>query len=407
MKQADIEKRLASEISKEVPDVLENILSKCEPKNEKIVDFVEYKKVREQNKNKSKSKRGKSMYVAVAMFMLIFSSFFGFLYKQSKIVETVVLIDINPAIELKANKKDRVVSAKGLNEDGKKVVENMQSSGIRLKGTELDTVTTQIMSAVIREGFTGDENTVLVTVENSNGNKGQEIESRLIKNVDNTLKSNNIEGTVIGQNKKENEATAKLAVKYDINEGRAELIEKIVVQNPNLDIEQLVNLSVDDLSILAQGIGSVTILGFETKHYVSTQVAKESVYVKAEISESDNAQVSTSVGVAEGKVVYDISVKLLDNELLFKVDVKTGEILKWVKTPLSSATDVIFNNSSETKKDNPAVKSSKDKNAQSKNSSSASGKINEAIDSAIDDVADAVVNKIFKTKDRVIESVIK
>ena len=128
----------------------------------------------------------------------------------------------------------------------------MQSSGIRLKGTELDTVTTQIMSAVIREGFTGDENTVLVTVENSNGNKGQEIESRLIKNVDNTLKSNNIEGTVIGQNKKENEATAKLAVKYDINEGRAELIEKIVVQNPNLDIEQLVNLSVDDLSILAR-----------------------------------------------------------------------------------------------------------------------------------------------------------
>lgn len=404
MKQADIEKRLASEISKEVPDVLENILSRCEPKNEKIVDFVEYKKVREQSENKKK--RGKSMYVAVAMFMLVFSSFFGFLHKQSKIVETVVLIDINPAIELKANKKDRVISAKGLNEDGKKVVENMQSSGIRLKGTELDTVTTQIMSAVIRQGFSGDENTVLITVENSNGNKGQEIESRLIKSVDNTLKSNNIEGTVIGQNKKENEATAKLAVKYDINEGRAELIEKIVAQNPNLTVEQLVSLSVDDLSILAQGIGSVTILGIEAKHYVSTQVAKDNVYVKAQISESDNAQVSTSVGVADGKVVYDISVKLLDDELLFKVDVKTGEILKWVKTPISSATDVIFNNS-ETKKDNAVVKNSKDKNAQSKNSSPASDKINEAIDSAVDDVADAVANKIFKTKDRVIESVIK
>lgn len=212
MKNADIEKRLAVEISKEVPDVLDSILFRCEPKNEKIVDFEEYKKEREEieSKRKNKNKRGKSMYVAAAMFMLVFSSFFGFLYNQSQIVETVVLIDINPEIELKANKKDRVVSAKGLNEDGKKVVEKMQSSGIRLKGTEIGTVTTEIMSAIIREGFASGESTILVTVENPNNNRGQEIEARLIKNVDDTLKSKDIEGTIIGQNKNKNDDSAKL-----------------------------------------------------------------------------------------------------------------------------------------------------------------------------------------------------
>lgn len=407
MKNADIEKRLAVEISKEVPDVLDSILFRCEPKNEKIVDFEEYKKELEEieSKRKNKNKRGKSMYIAAAMFMLVFSSFFGFLYNQSQIVETVVLIDINPEIELKANKKDRVVSAKGLNEDGKKVVEKMQSSGIRLKGTEIGTVTTEIMSAIIREGFASGESTILVTVENPNNNRGQEIEARLIKNVDDTLKSKDIEGTIIGQNKNKNDDSAKLAVKYDVSEGRIELIEKIVAQNSNLSFEQLIGLSIDDLSILAESVSSVTVIGIEAKHYVSTQIARDSVYVEANISESDNAQVSTSVGVSDGKVIYDISVKLLDNEILFKVDVKTGKILERVTSPLKNMADIALDDSGTTIKDNTVAKSGKD--SKPKANSGASDKINNAIDSAVDDIADAVANKINKTKDKVIESVIK
>ncbi len=172
-----------------------------------------------------------------------------------------------------------------------------------------------------------------------------------------------------------------------------------------MSFEQLIGLSIDDLSILAESVSSVTVIGIEAKHYVSTQIARDSVYVEANISESDNAQVSTSVGVSDGKVIYDITVKLLDNELLFKVDVKTGKILERVTSPLKNMADIALDDSGTTIKDNTVAKSGKD--SKPKTNSGASDKINNAIDSAVDDIADAVANKIYKTKDKVIESVIK
>ena len=118
---------LRSAVSNAAPDVLDNVLHACDHEKGKVI-YMEKKK-----------NRGFTAFAAVAaVFVLLIAGIFiaknNGLGTSSNALAAVVSLDVNPSIELKVDKDEDVISATGLNADGKKVLEGMDLEHTALAG---------------------------------------------------------------------------------------------------------------------------------------------------------------------------------------------------------------------------------------------------------------------------------
>ncbi|NLH01702.1 MAG: hypothetical protein GX488_07395 [Clostridiales bacterium] len=343
MKTADIERKLANAISNEVPDVIDSILSVCEEHDKKKLTVIE-------NTNKAKgSGKLKTLRVAAAVIALLFCGYAGMSqYQAAYAVESVVLLDVNPSSELKVNRREKVIAAAGLNKDGEAVLAKMDRNGKNPKGEKIDRAVGDIVNVMVGAGYLGEKNTtVLLTVNNPDEKKSAEMKSRLMADINSTLNANRIEGAVIVQSSTADDKTAEFAIKYGISEGKAELIEKIIAGDPQLTFEELAKLSISELGLLTEKqanggqTSGVAISGkISANGYVTSEAAVNSALSQANMASDGKAEIGVSVGVSEGKLVYDVSLKSESTEYTFKVDAKTGLVLNWAANPAGSGISI-------------------------------------------------------------------
>ena len=115
MKKDEVTTMLRSAVSNAAPDVLDNVLHACDHEKGKVI-YMEKKK-----------NRGFTAFAAVAaVFVLLIAGIFiaknNGLGTSSNALAAVVSLDVNPSIELKVDNDEDVISATGLNADGKKVL---------------------------------------------------------------------------------------------------------------------------------------------------------------------------------------------------------------------------------------------------------------------------------------------
>ncbi|MBR4073990.1 MAG: cell wall protein, partial [Firmicutes bacterium] len=214
MSNRDIENRLRRAVEQSVPDVREAILSRCENPEGKVIEMKEMRK--------NKSSGWKRIVAAAAMVAVIFGG--AGMYVQGNAVDSIIELDVNPSVELSVNKKERVVSAEALNEDAKVVLEDMD-----LKGADLEVAVNALIGSMLKHGYISElQNSILISVENDDVVKGKALEDRLVKEVNDMLKSSAIEGAILSQQIKDDDDTKKLAEELKVSEGKAVLIDKIV-----------------------------------------------------------------------------------------------------------------------------------------------------------------------------------
>jgi len=174
--------------------------------------------------------------IAAAM-ILTSASVFGYAYN---IPANYLYVDINPSIELGVNCFDRVISAKGLNSDGEMVL--LETS---LNNNSTEKSVEKIMKKAIEKGYMREdlENVVLL---NSSGdaNALAKIKER-VNNYTNSGALNNIHPDVQFDNV--DNAEVLEAREQHISAGKLKLIKKATLINPELSIEQLINLPVRDI----------------------------------------------------------------------------------------------------------------------------------------------------------------
>ncbi len=119
------------------------------------------KAVLEEMENKSKERFGALRFVLpVAACLVIMAFAVGFLYLTPTVC---VSLDVNPSLELTLNRFDRVIDAKGLNEEGKELL-----NGLDLKHLPCETAIEKVMTcktvetllendAVLEVGVVGEE----------------------------------------------------------------------------------------------------------------------------------------------------------------------------------------------------------------------------------------------------------
>ena len=314
-----IETKLRSAVFHAVPDALDDILSACDHEKGKVI-YME----------KKRTSPLRSFAAIAAVLVLIVAGVFAmktFGGSSADTLAAVVSLDVNPSIELNVDKDENVLSAKGLNADGKTVLGDMQ-----LKGSKLDVAVNAIIGSMLQNGYLDDmANSILLSVSGVDGYNAETLRSKLASDVNKQLK----DCAVLSQDVSGADSeTVKLAEKYDISVGKAALIRQIVSADARHSFEELAPLSINELNLLADGktLGTIDSTGkASSKAYIGRDAALEAALKHASLSKNDVRNIDIELDYEYGSMVYEVEFELGTTEYEYDVNAATGEIVWYEK----------------------------------------------------------------------------
>ena len=275
--------------------------------------------------------------VAAAACILVGTAVYQYDYNYA--VDSIVEIDVNPSIKLKLSKAQKVLDVEALNEDGEVVLES-----IKFKGEKLDKVVTDIMDAIVDNGYMDDaEYSVNVRVENKNADRGNKLGDKLTDEIKGHLDKKDMIGNVNTQITEADDEAVEAAKSYNVSVAKY-LLAKQVSETTGMAIEEAVLLSIGELWDLtdaqaAEIISKADAISIACDH---AGVAVDAVTVlKNKITE------------IEGIYTYNIQFKTNDNIWYkYKIDGVSGAVVEYDHKEFTVKDDIKDENDREDKENN-------------------------------------------------------
>lgn len=239
MGKTDIEKRLKRAVEQAVPDVKERILERCASADEPHTPIIFI--------NRRTKKREKIYsFVAIAAVFVMCAQFLLNMHAsqmQNRVV-TVVDLDVNPSIELRLNEQDRIVEVCAINEDAERILDGMD-----LRGTQTRVAVNAILGSMLEHGYLiQNTDSILVSVDNRNEERSQQIKETLVQDIDVLLQTYSVEATVLSQTISTDAELQDYAQGYGISQGKALLIQRILECTDVYVEEELVHFTISELN---------------------------------------------------------------------------------------------------------------------------------------------------------------
>lgn len=302
------------------PDNLDEILDKCDNKGKEYI--MKKEKVKDKEKNSSSWVKNLS-FVVCGMFIAFVGIFTTYKLDQAK-VDSIIEFDVNPSVELKINKNEKVLEATSLNDDGEAILKGMD-----LKDTDIDVAVNAIIGSMLKNGYISElQNSILVSVKNDDSVKGKELETRITKEINDLLVSSKIEGAIMTQTLDSNE-TGK---DNTISVGKTKLINEIIAVNNTLKFEDLAKLNINELNVLKESqnvkTDKITSTGTASqKGYIGSDKAKDIALKDAGVSASNTYDVIVDFDSEDGYLVYEVDFKTKTKEYEYEINAKNGDII--------------------------------------------------------------------------------
>ncbi len=320
MKKKEFKQKLFDMYNNEIPDQFDEIILKCKK--------IRNGRKKEMEKKSKKSFWGFRLSIAVSAIILILGiSYFS--YDTNFKVDSIIDIDVNPSIELKINKKDQIIKYKALNDDAKEILDGMD-----LEKVDIDIALNAIIGSMVTKGYLDDiSNSILISVDNNDQNKAEKIRKELVSKIDNILNTDKIQSSVLSQtmsNNKNLSEEEKLSKDYDISLGKAKLIVDLTKNNSLLKKEDLVNLSINEINVLAEGKNS-SLTNVEkqgeasTKAYIGKEKAKDIALNHAKVTNPQKLEIEFDAD--DGMIVYDVEFETNSYEYDYEIDAVNGNII--------------------------------------------------------------------------------
>ena len=340
MTDRELERKLADAMTRAAPDDLEAILSRCGAQNGSVMEMKEL----ESNQNiidvevtevKPKGKLRPWLAAACAALVLLGAGGGGLFYYQSYAVASVVSLDVNPSIELKVNRGERVISCTALNEEAAAVLFSMEG-GADLKGAKLDVAVNAIVGALVREGYMDSiSSAILISVEDSDQARAQRLQAELVASVDGVLRAQ-APGTSILSQVLDADAPALDYTAYDsgLSTGKASLVRKVmemngtIATNSTAAFDKLAALSVEELNDLLEA--------GEKRIPIGKPAAAMAVETYAGTAALDSVTTDVDPELDENPPHYEVELKTAWGEFAYIVDAFTGEVLSGQKDLLNT-----------------------------------------------------------------------
>ena len=314
MANLDLEKKISTAFDDIAPNDFEKI----------------YANFQQTSKFKSKKILYRSIISLAAVFVFVFGAAFSLnILKQNNTVDSRICFDINPSIVLEVNKREKVISTEAKNEDAEKVLE-----GLNLKGEDLSDAVDLVINSVIKHGYIdGKSNSVLVSVDNEDQKKGEELQKRLSEGVSKALQKDGVEGAVLSQTLEKSIEIQKLAEEYGISEGKVQLINEILKIKEDYTFADLANLSINELNLLCDSgeaiKGHIDANGIASdERYIGKDKAKEIAFNAINMTEEDVTNYECNLILEKGKMLYAITFVVRISGEQIDIDALNGEIVR-------------------------------------------------------------------------------
>lgn len=328
-----IEQKLSSAVSQIAPkDGFEKISMKLDsaPHSERtVIKMTEKKRPIKQY-----------LRVAIAACLVLAVGLMGIAFYGNNIqVDSIVDIDVNPSIELATNKHEKVVKITAVNEDAIAILDGMD-----LKNTDLKVAVNAIIGSMVKNGYFDQlDNEILVSVQNDDAVKAEKIHKMLAVDIDETLKTYNVEASVINQTVSDSKSAEELAKEYNISLGKANFIQNIVAKDNSLKAEDLSKMSIKELAkvVNEKNIDISDIADYEADDSIWENIADSIEEVNEDNAENNkpvtpenaiSAEKAKEIalnhaGVSADKAVFEtVRLDKEDGVYEYEVDFRVGNI---------------------------------------------------------------------------------
>ena len=251
-----LEQRLASAVEKTAPNDVNGVLSRCEERKGTVIPMTAKKTA------KKTTKRKWTTLVAACLAVMLLGGG-GLFYQQANAVASVVSLDVNPSIELKVNRSEKVLVCTPLNEDAKAILADM-GNGADLKGAKLDVAVNAIVGSLVRNGYLNSiSSAIMISVEDKDTARAEKLQRELTSTVDGVLQTSESRASVLTQTLTQDAGLTQQARENSISTGKAALVNRILALNNSLSFEELSRLSIGELKDLAETGAPAMPIGME------------------------------------------------------------------------------------------------------------------------------------------------
>ena len=306
-----MEQRLASAVEKTAPNDVNGVLSRCDERKGTVIPMTT---------KKTTKKRWTTLAAACLAVMLLCGG--GVFYQQAHAVASVVSLDVNPSIELKVSKSEKVLVCTPLNEDAKAILADM-GDGADLKGAKLDVAVNAIVGSLVRNGYLDSiSSAIMISVEDKDTARAEKLQRELTSTVDGVLQTSESRASVLTQTLTQDAGLEQQARENSISTGKAALVNRVLTINPSLKFDALAKLSVEELKDLAEAGAPAMPIGKDKAMDIAAAAFGKASTAKMAYSEVDPE-------LDESPAHYEVEIRSQSGEKFeYKIDAYTGAILE-------------------------------------------------------------------------------
>ena len=312
-----MEQRLAAALEKTAPDDVSGVLSRCEARKGTVINM----------ETKKTTKRRWTSLIASCLAVMLLGG--GLFYQRANAVASVVSLDVNPSIELKVNRSEKVLVCTPLNEDAKAILADM-SNGADLKGAKLDVAVNAIVGSLVRNGYLDSiSSAIMISVEDKDAARAEKLQRELTSTVDGVLQTSESRASVLTQTLTQDAGLTQQARENSISTGKAALVNRVLALNATLKFDALAKLSVEELKDLAEAGAPAMPIGRDAARTAAEE------YAGTTAVNSVTAEVDPELD--ESPAHYEVELQTAWGEFEYLVDAYTGKVLSGQKDLLAAA----------------------------------------------------------------------
>ena len=313
-----MEQRLAAALEKTAPDDVNGVLSRCEERKGTVIPMTT---------KKTANRKWTSLIAACLAVMLLGGG--GVFYQRANAVVSVVSLDVNPSIELKVNRSEKVLVCTPLNEDAEAILADM-SNGADLKGAKLDVAVNAIVGSLVRNGYLDSiSSAIMISVEDKDTARAEKLQRELTSTVDGVLQTSEAKAAVLTQTLTQDAGREQQARENNISTGKAALVNHVLALNSALKFDALAKLSVEELKDLAEAGAPAMPIGMDAARTAAEE------YAGTTAVDSVTAEVDSELD--EFPAHYEVELHTAWGEFEYLVDAYTGKVISGQKDLLTTA----------------------------------------------------------------------
>ena len=298
-----MEQRLAAAVEKTAPNDVDGVLSRCEERKGTVIPMT----------TKKTTKRKWTSLIAACLAVMLLGGG-GLFYQRANAVASVVSLDVNPSIELKVNRSEKVLACVPLNEDAKAILADM-GNGADLKGAKLDVAVNAIVGSLVRNGYLNSiSSAIMISVEDRDTARAEKLQRELTSTVDGVLQTSESRASVLTQTLTQDAGLTQQARENSINSA--------------LKFDALAKLSVEELKDLAEAGAPAMPIGRDAAAYAAEQYAGTTAL--------DSVTTEVDPELDESPAHYEVELHTQWGEFEYLVDAYTGKVLSGQKDLLAA-----------------------------------------------------------------------